>query len=59
MNKERKHLERICKKPKTTALICISAMTKPQPLTKADNEQAHLNSLREPFKKTFKAFVSQ
>ena len=57
-NKERKHMKRGCKKPKTT-LFCSLAMTKPQPLTKVHNEQAHLNSLREPFMKTFKAFVSQ
>jgi len=59
MNKERKHLKRRCKNPKTAALFCSSPITEPQPLTEAHNEQTHFNSLREPFKKTFKVFVSQ
>ena len=56
MNKERKHLKRRCKKLKTTALFCSSAMTEPQPLTKAHNEQAHLNFFKRTFQENIQIF---
>jgi len=56
MNKERKHLKGRCKKPKTTTLFGNSAMTEPQPLTKAHNEQAHLNFFKRTFQENIQSF---
>ena len=56
MMKETKHLKRRCKKPKTTTLFYSSTMTKPQPLTKAHNEQAHLNFFKRNFQENIQSF---